>query len=92
LAIDAFVVIMNRHRQDLLGALLADYVLIKNSFNFRGFWHIGGGANILIVVAFFSDDIVAEIDAFITDVNGWTGDQLTNLVLTLPAEGADKIA
>ena len=84
--------IMHRHRQDLFGALLADYVLIKNPFNFRGFWHIGRGANILIVVTFFSDDIVAEIDAFITDVNGWTGDQLTNLVLTLPAEGADKIA
>jgi hypothetical protein len=74
LAIDALVVIVNRHGQDLLGPLLPDYVLIKNSFDFRGFRHIGRRANIFVVIAFLSDDVVAEIDAFIADVDGRAGD------------------
>src|SRR5881397_1869240 len=44
------------------------------------------------MVAFFSDDIVAKIDAFIADVDGWAGDEFANLVLALPAKRADEIS
>ena len=37
---------------------------------------------------FFFDDLVAEIDALVADVDTWTGDQLLDLLLRLAAEGA----
>src|SRR5207248_10935488 len=33
------------------------------------------------------DDLVAEIDALVTDVDTWTGDELLDLLLGLAAEG-----
>jgi hypothetical protein len=36
----------------------------------------------------FTDDIHAELDAFVTDKHGRTGDQLPDLMLALAAEGA----
>ena len=44
------------------------------------------------MVAFFSDDIVAKIDAFIADIDGWAGDEFAHLVLALPAKRADEIS
>src|SRR6478672_7976363 len=43
------------------------------------------------MVALFSDDIVAKIDALITNIHRRAGNQLAHLVLALPAERADKI-
>src|SRR6185295_16424064 len=40
------------------------------------------------VLELLANDVVAELDAFVADKNRRTGDQLTNFVLTLAAEGA----
>ena len=37
------------------------------------------------------DDLVAEIDALVADVNAGTGDQLLDLPLRLAAEAAEKL-
>jgi hypothetical protein len=34
------------------------------------------------------DDLVAEVDALIADLHAWTGDELLDLLLALPAERA----
>ena len=38
----------------------------------------------------FLDDLIAEFDAFIADIDGWTGDELSYLLLALATEGALK--
>jgi hypothetical protein len=37
------------------------------------------------------DDLVAEIDALVADVDAGSGDQLLDLALGLPAEAAEKL-
>jgi hypothetical protein len=60
--------------------------LIENPFDFGGLWNVGRARKRLFMVAFLGDNIIAQIDAFVADINGRTGDQLSNLVLTLTAE------
>ena len=83
---------MDRHRQNFLRTLLSNHILIKNAFDLGGFRNIRRGRQVLIMVAFFSDDIVAKIDAFIADIDGWAGDEFAHLVLALPAKRADEIS
>jgi hypothetical protein len=45
----------------------------------------GGGGQLLV------DDLVAEVDALIADVDAGTGDQLLDLTLRLPAEAAEEL-
>ena len=45
-----------------------------------------GGSGELLV-----DDLVAEIDALVADVDAGAGDQLLDLPLALPAEAAEKL-
>ncbi len=44
------------------------------------------------MIALFGDDVVAQVDAFIANVNGRTRDQLANLVLAFSAKRADEIS
>ena len=46
---------------------------------------VGGSGELLV------DDLVAEIDALVADVDAGAGDQLLDLTLRLPAEGAEKL-
>jgi hypothetical protein len=39
----------------------------------------------------FVDDLVAEIDALVADVDAGAGDQLLDLTLRLPAETAEEL-
>ena len=85
--IDAFVVIVNCDRQDLLGVALADDIIVQHLENlgrgrdaFPGF-HQGG-------FVLFPDDLHAQFDAFIANEYRRTRNQLADLVLALSAEGA----
>ena len=84
--------IMHRNRQDFFRAFLANDVLIENPFDLGGFRNIGRGRQILIVVAFLGDNVVAKVDAFIADIDCRTGDQLAHFVLALAAERANEIS
>src|SRR5213596_772427 len=92
LRVDALVVVVDRDRQDLLGALLADHVLVEDLLDLGRLRHRRGGRESLLLVDLLGDEVVAEVDALVADVDGRAGDQLADLVLTLAAERADEVA
>ena len=77
--------------QDLFGEILTDHVLIEDLPDLvrRGKFvlirarRVGGGA-------LLPDDVVAELDALVTNEHRGTGDKLADLVLALAAKGAVK--
>src|SRR5205085_5028810 len=50
------------------------------------------GGPVLLALALLGDDVVAELDALVADVDGGAGDELPDFPLPLPAEGAGEIA
>jgi hypothetical protein len=85
--LDALVVVVNGHRQDLLGALLTDHVLIEDRLDLG---RLGKGADLprLLLFPLLGDDVVAKLDALVADVDGGPGDELAHIVLALAAERA----
>jgi hypothetical protein len=88
--LDALVVVVDGHRERALGGLLADHVLLEDRVDLLRLRQVleveGGGAGELLV-----DDLVAEIDALVADVDAGAGDQLLDLALRLPAEAAKEL-
>jgi hypothetical protein len=83
---------MNCDREDFFRTFLTDHILVENPLDLRWFWYIRGGANGFIVIAFLRNNVIAEIDAFIADVNSRTGDEFPDLILALSTERADEIS
>ena len=84
----ALVVVIHRHRQHLLGVLLADDIFVEGVFDLLGggeFAAAGGGVGALGLLA---DYVVAEVDALVADEHGGAGDELAHIVLALAAERA----
>ncbi len=86
----ALVVVVDRHRQRALGLFLADHVVVQ---------HVADLARPGQVVEveldrcgqLLVDDLVAEIDALVADVDAGAGDQLLDLALALAAEAAEQL-
>jgi hypothetical protein len=68
---------------------LANDILIEELIDLLWLWNFGQTKG-RTLLKFFNDDLVTEIDTFITDINAWTGDELLNLLLRLATEGALK--
>src|SRR5438034_1637907 len=83
----ATVAVVDRDREHLLGALLADDVLVEHLLYFVGLGKLVTRA-FGAVLELLTDDVVAQLDAFVAHEHRRAGDQLAHLVLTLPAEGA----
>jgi hypothetical protein len=84
-----FVVVINRHRQDTLGRILADHILIEQGRNFLGRRQFAFDPLAALVAGdFVANDIVAQLDAFITDEHRRPGDQLLHFMLALAAKRA----
>src|SRR6267142_662059 len=85
--LDALVVVVNGDGEHLLGALLADDVLVENVLDLGG---LGEGADLprLLLFPLLGDDVVAELDALVADVDGGARDVLAHVVLALAAERA----
>ena len=82
------VVVVNRYRQHLLRMLLPDDIVIQMSTDLV---RSRQGTFILArhdLTDLFADDVVAQIHAFIANVDRRTGDQFTYFMLTLPAKRA----
>src|SRR5439155_12100385 len=82
---DALVVVVDRDREDLLRALLPDDVLVQHRLDLGGLRQAPDLAALLLF-PLLRDDVVAELDALVTDVDGGASDQLANVVLTLAAK------
>ena len=83
----ALVMVVDRHREHLLGVLLADHVIVQNAADFlRGRNPVAGLHERRFRL--LADDVHAQLDAFIADENRRASDQLANLMLALAAEGA----
>ena len=86
--LQTLVVVVHRHRQSTLGRLLADDVVVKIGFDFDG------GGQIALAFAhcagrqFVSNDVIAQINAFIANENRGAGNQFFDFVLALTAKRA----
>src|SRR3989304_6176730 len=83
--------VVDGHGQDLLRALLADHVIVEGLLDLGGLREappllLEGPLGLVLP----GDDVVAELDALVADVDRGTRDELANLVLRLSAEGADQ--
>ena len=85
--LDALVVVVDRDRERALGLALPDDVLVEEIVDLGRLGQLveldlTGLGQLLL------DDLVAEIDALVTDVDAGAGDQFLDLLLALPAERA----
>ena len=79
--------IVDRDREDALGAHLPDDIIVEHLVDFRR------SRNAIARLderglGFLADDVVAQLDAFIADEHGRPGDELPHLVLRFAAEAA----
>ena len=87
LRVDALVVVVDGDREDLLRAVLADHVVVEEALDLGGRGQRDRRAA-LVALRLLRDDVVAEPDALVADVDGGPGDELADLALPLAAEGA----
>ena len=86
--IQALVMVVYSNRQDLLGALLTNNVLIQDRTNLYRRRQLLITAFSLTFLHFLTNDVVAQINALIADKHGGAGNQLAHFMLALAAEGA----
>src|SRR5205807_915045 len=90
----ALVVIVDRYRQHLLGAVLADDVLIDLVLDRARRRDVGDGvAGDAAAFAFLVDDRLAQFDAFAADVDvAGAFDERADVAVAFAAEGAKGVA
>ncbi len=82
--------VVNRDGERALGLLLADHIFVEDAIDLprlREVVHVEVGRSGELLI----DDLVAEIDALVTDVDAGAGDQLFNLPLRFAAKAAEKL-
>jgi hypothetical protein len=89
--VDALVVIVNRDGEDLLRALLADDVLVEDRLYLGGLRDRRGAAVGLLLLHLLRNDVVAEADALVADVDRGPGDELLHFLLRFSAERAVQV-
>ena len=88
---NALVVIVNRDRENLLGFLLPDDMLIELTHDFGGLGH--ANARLLLsrfIVEFLVEDPFANGDAAVADIDARPGDELAHLRVAFATEGAHR--
>jgi hypothetical protein len=83
-------VVVDSDRERPLGGVLADHVLVEDIADLarlREVLQLEGRRRRQLLV----DDLVAEIDALVADVDAGSGDQLLDLALRLAAEAAEEL-
>ena len=85
--IEPLIVIVDGDGEHALGVVLTDHVRIEDGADFLWSRHAVARLHQGVLVL-FPDDVHAQLDAFIADEHGRTGDKLANLVLTLAAKRA----
>ncbi len=85
--LDALVVIINGNGQDLLGLILADHVIVQDILDLGrpGQSRLVGLCR-LFELGLFDDDVLAQVDTFVADIYGRSGNELFHFVLRFAAE------
>ncbi len=80
--------VINRNRQNTLCLLLANHILVQDLINF--FWdrQLCAVAISRGFLDFFANDVVAQIDALVTDEHRGPCNQFSHFVLAFATEGA----
>ena len=88
--IKTFIVVVHRDRQDALGLILANDIIVQYVANFLwtgNFAVLAGGQR---AFGFLADNIVAQVDTLVADENSRARNQLAHLMLRFSAERAVK--
>jgi hypothetical protein len=85
--LDALVVVVDRDREDLLRPFLADDEVVEELEDLDRLGQVLEG-QLAGLGELLLDDLVAQIDALVADVDAGAGDELLDLLLGLAAEGA----
>src|SRR5262249_23495805 len=85
--VETLVVIVDSNREDLLGVVLADDIVVENLADLVRGRHtiLGLHQRGLVLLA---DDVHAQLNALIANEYGRPGNELAHLMLALAAEGA----
>src|SRR5580700_4433080 len=84
--------VINRHRERLLRALLSDNVLIENVVDLFGLGDVAKAQVLVdVFVELFFDDLVAELDALVANINARARNKLADLLLRFSAEAAFEL-
>jgi hypothetical protein len=89
--LDALVVVVDGDRERALGVVLADHVLVEDVVDLARLRQVLEMSNARRGDELLVDDLVAEIDALVADVDAGAGDQLLDLALGLAAEAAQEL-
>ena len=83
----ALVVVVDGDGEALLGLELADHVLVEEAVDLD---RLGKAHPAFLFLAFplLGDDVQADVDALVADVDGRAGDELAHIPLALVTEGA----
>jgi hypothetical protein len=74
------------HGENALGTFLADDILVEEVLDFARGRHMYGRTAPLAGTV-FGNDFIAQLDAFVADVDIRTSDQFGNFIVTFPAKG-----
>src|SRR5712664_1769635 len=88
--VDALIVVVDRDGEGLLRLLLPDHVLVQHVLDLGRRGNLGDRLGDLALLV-LRQDLVAEGDAFIADVDRRAGNELPDRVLRLAAEGAAEV-
>ncbi len=80
--------VVHSHSQDLLRALLTNHVLVEDAADFLGSRQLLRCALGLCFLHLLTDDVIAKVDALVTDKNRGAGNQLAYFMLAFAAERA----
>jgi hypothetical protein len=81
--------IVHRDGQNLFGCILLDHVLVEHGLDLPGGDQVVKLGGVLVVFLF--DNLAAELDALVANINGGAGDQLFDLLLIFTAERAKEV-
>ena len=78
--------VVHGHREDFLGAGLADDVFVQDLFDLMRRGQLVAALGGKFFLHLFADDVVAQFYALVADEHRRSGDELTDFVLALAAE------
>ncbi len=88
--VDSLIVIVDRDRQGSLGPLLPDHVLVQDRLDLIGGGDLGDGIRDVPLLV-LRQDLVAQRNAFVADVDRRAGNELPDRILRLSAERAAEM-